>query len=138
MRHKIIATLAALLFLIHLLSCNKEDDIILDKNGVAVKLPHIWNTPITDNQTKRSEVVIGTPIIFDADEILVGANKNLNRAILSLNSNDGKVNWQWNDLLSLLNNSNYKDPITLRKETYHQIDNKLFFNYSTSVKLSVI
>ncbi len=105
---------------------------MFDSNGVAIKLPHRWKTSITDNHAKRSEVVIATPIIHDDDKILVGANKESNRAILSLNSNNGNVNWEWNDLLSLLSNDNYKDPIAIPRKAYYQSNGKFFFNYSTS------
>ena len=129
-KHITVVAVAFTLFF-NFSSCNKEDNTILDSNGVAVKLPHLWKTSITDNGN-LSYTGIATPIIYDEDKLLVGSTKNLDRAILSLNSSDGSVNWQWNDLLSLQSDPTYKDPIILYTETYHQNNGRLFFNYSTS------
>lgn len=132
MRVKKTITLLILSFIFNFCSCNKDDETLFDNNGVAIKLPHLWKTSITDNQTKKSEVVIATPIIFDEDKILVGANKESSRAILSLNSKDGSVDWQWNDLLSLISDQTYKDPIAIPRKAYYKNNGRLFFNYSTS------
>jgi outer membrane protein assembly factor BamB len=112
-------------------SCNKEEDTIVYNNGVAIKLPHLWKTSITDNGD-LSFTGIRTPIIYDEGRLLVGSTKNLNRAILSLNSSDGSVNWQWNDLLGLLSNPTYLDPINIKAGKFYINNDRLFFNYSTS------
>jgi outer membrane protein assembly factor BamB len=129
LKYCLVATILVLLF--NLFSCDKEDDIIMDKNGVAIKLPHLWKTSITDN-ADLSHAVVATPIIYDEDKLLIGSNKDSKRAIQSLNSKDGTMNWQWNDLLSLLSDPTYKDPITLYVESYHQNKSKLFFTYTGS------
>jgi outer membrane protein assembly factor BamB len=84
--------------------------------------------PITDDGD-LSYIVIATPIIHDEGKLLIGSRKNSGRAILSLNAGDGSVNWQWNDLLSLLSDPAYKDPITLVVESYYINNGKLFFTY---------
>lgn len=117
--------------LFHFSSCNKEEDILFDSNGVAIKLPHLWKTSISTN-ANLSKSVIRTPIIYGENNVLVGANNNDQRAILSLNAKEGNVNWQWSDLLSLLSNPSYKDPIDIVRKTYHQNNGRLFFNYSSS------
>ena len=69
-----------LCFILSFCSCNKDDETLYDNNGVAIKLPHLWMTSISDNQSKRSEVVILTPIIYNGVDILVGSNKEMNHA----------------------------------------------------------
>lgn len=121
-----------LCFILSFCSCNKDDETLYDNNGVAIKLPHLWNTSISDNQSELSEVIIKSPTIYGEVNVLVGSNKEMNRAILSINSNDGRVNWEWNDVLTLLYNENYKDPIYIPRVTYYQYNDLFFFNYSTS------
>ncbi|MDH5367672.1 MAG: PQQ-binding-like beta-propeller repeat protein [Cyclobacteriaceae bacterium] len=114
----------------HFSSC-KEEEILFDSNGVAIKLPHLWKTSISSSNN-IIDVVVATPIIYEKDKLLVGADEDDKRTILSLNSADGSINWQWNDLLSLLSDPTYLDPITLYVETYFKNENRLFFNYSSS------
>jgi len=124
----VMALVFSLLF--HFSSC-KEEEILFDINGVAIKLPYLWKTSISNN-TNLSKSVIRTPIIYGENNLLVGANNNDQRAILSLNAKEGSVNWQWNDLLSLLSDPTYLDPITLYVENYFKNGDRLFFNYSSS------
>ena len=109
--------------------CDNEDEVGIE-DGIVVRLPPKWMTPISDDG-ELSDVVIATPIIYDGN-FLTGSRKNSGRAILSINSDDGRVNWQWNDLLELLTVPGYKDPLTLYKKSYHQYNGLLFFTYTGS------
>jgi outer membrane protein assembly factor BamB len=121
----------AMFLTLNMSSCRKEDDIVFDQNGVAIKLPHLWKTPIS-NTKNLSEIIVATPVIYDNNKFLVGANNNEQRAIISLTAGTGTINWEWSDLLGLLNNPTYKDPISLHVEGIYKYDNKVFFTYSTS------
>lgn len=113
-------------------SCNNDDDsTILDGNGVAIKLPHLFKTSISNNEN-ITEMVIRTPIIYNENNVLVGANRNDQRVIASLNASDGTINWEWSDMLGLWNDPNYKDPISIHMESYYKNNDLLFFTYSTS------
>ncbi len=131
---RIIKILISAVFLGSVLNfgaCNKDDEIVFDNMGVAIKLPHYWKTSISSNND-IVDVVVATPIIFDDVKVLIGANKEGKRTILCLNSVDGSIQWKWNDLLSLLSEPTYLDPIIIYKETYYKNGDRLFFNYSSS------
>ncbi len=116
---------------IYFSGCDKEENKILDSNGVAIKLPQLWKSSIaTNNQIVN--VVVATPTIYQESMVLIGADKDSKRSIQSLNAKDGIVNWEWSDLLSLISDPSYKDPIILYAEGIHIYNGRLFFNYSTS------
>jgi outer membrane protein assembly factor BamB len=123
--------LIAMLLFVLCLSCDKDDDIVKDSNGVVIRRPHLWATDISDNYA-MPQVSISTPIIYDNSNILVGSGENKQNSIMSLDANNGHVNWEWSDLQGLLNNPSYKDPIHIPRKAYHLNNNKFFFNYSTS------
>ena len=124
-------TLIATAVLAILFACNKDpDDTLLDTDGTAIGLPHLWRSSITDDG-ELSNTVIATAIIHDGN-ILVGSRKDGDRAILSLKASDGKVNWQWNDLLYLPSTPGLKDPLTVYAEGYHQNGGRMFFTYTGS------
>jgi outer membrane protein assembly factor BamB len=112
-------------------SCHKEEDTILDSNGVAVKLPSLWNTSISDDG-KLAQVIIQDAIVYDGNNALVGGNKNGDRSIISINGESGSKNWEWSDLLGLLKNPSYKDPFYIYQDSYELVNNQLLFTYSTS------
>jgi outer membrane protein assembly factor BamB len=113
------------------LSCDKDEiKAKFDKDGIAIRLPHLWKASTTDDG-KLSETVIATPIIHDGT-VLVGSRKSGERAILCLNATDGSTNWQWNDVMNLLTVPGKKDPITLYAESYHVNNGRLFFTYTGS------
>lgn len=95
-----------------------------------IRLPHVWKRALGDDG-QLAETVIATPIIHNGD-VLLSSRKDGGRAILSLNSKDGSINWQWNDLLDLATRPGYKDPIILYAESYYQYEGKLFFTYTGS------
>lgn len=112
-------------------ACEHSDEkTLLDTNGIVIGMPHTWKTSISDDG-ELSNSVIATAIIHN-NNVLVGAQREGGRAILSLNSSNGRVNWQWNDLLTLLTNPGYKDPITLYTDSYHLNNNRFFFTYTSS------
>jgi outer membrane protein assembly factor BamB len=120
------------IFLVFCLSCHKEEDTILDSSGVAVKLPSLWNTSISDDG-KLAQVIIKDAIIYNGNNALVGGNKNGDRSIISINGESGSKNWEWSDLLGLLKNPSYKDPFYIYPSGYvYQENNSLIFPYSTS------
>ncbi len=119
------------IFLVFCLSCHKEEDTILDSSGVAVKLPSLWNTSISDDG-KLAEVIIDDAIVHNNTNGLVGGRKKNQRSIISLNGIDGSKNWEWSDLLGLINDPTYLDPFYFGPNGSYIKDNKLFFYYSTS------
>ena len=42
--------LAIIIMFIACLSCKTEEETIYDSTGVATKLPHVWNTAISDDE----------------------------------------------------------------------------------------
>ncbi|MEP6737775.1 MAG: PQQ-binding-like beta-propeller repeat protein [Chryseolinea sp.] len=126
-----IRFISMLLLLYFLCGCDKEDRIVTDDNGVVIRRPHLWDTPLSKDGS-IPDLSISTPIIYDESNLLVSGERNGQRSILSLGAFDGLVNWEWSDLLGLLNNPTYKDPINIVRKSYYQFGNKLFFNYSTS------
>ncbi len=127
----LLIPIVILCLLFNFCSCNRDEESFFDKDGVAIKLPHLWKTSISNNNY-LAEVSIATPIIYNENNFLLGGNKDGSRKIISLNSLDGKVNWEWGDLLSLWTDPTYKDPIEIVRKTYFQNNERLFFNYSTS------
>ena len=119
------------LLLLCLSNCDKDDRIVTDSNGVVVRRPHLWATAISKNGAMH-DISVWTPIIYNESNFLVGSEKDDQRSILSLSAQDGHVNWEWSDLQGLLSNPSYKDPISIFRRTYYQLDNKFFFNYSSS------
>lgn len=97
------------IFLVFCLSCHKEKDTILDSSGVAVKLPSLWNTSISDDG-KLAQVIIKDAIIYNGNNALVGGNKNGDRSIISINGESGSKNWEWNDALGTYRDPSFKDP----------------------------
>src|SRR4051794_34112764 len=93
-RYRFIAILLPLLWLS---CCDKDDEIVKDSHGVVVQLPHLWATDISDNY-RIPDLSILTPIIYDKSNILVGSGENRQRSILSLDVNDGHINWESSDL----------------------------------------
>lgn len=124
-----------LLIFLCLYSCKSEDDsIIYDSTGVATKLPHIWNTSITDDGN-ITPVVISVPISDSEGNILIGGGKGgqtPSRKIIKLNSQNGSKLWEWNDVQSLKLDPNTKDPIYIDREAYYINQNKMYFNYGSS------
>ena len=112
-------------------SCDKEERIATDSNGVVLRRPHLWALPISKDGSIPN-VAISTPIIYDVSNFLVGSEKDGQRSILSISANTGRVNWEWSDLQGLLYDPTYKDPIDIPRKAYHLNNNKFFFNYSTS------
>ncbi|NID13421.1 outer membrane protein assembly factor BamB family protein [Fibrivirga algicola] len=111
--------------------CRSNEDVVIDTNGVATKLPHLWGTSISNNG-ELAEVVTEAQIVYNTKYILAGANRDNKRFLVSLNSETGKVEWEWSDLMGLLNNPNYLDPISLDEDDYYLYQGKLVFHESTS------
>lgn len=112
-------------------ACHHEEDIVKDASGVAVKLPHLWYTSLSDNK-ELIEVVTAAQIIYDGTKVVVGANKANRRYLAGLDSETGKVDWMWSDLLGLRTNPTYLDPISISEDQYHVYQNKLMFTFSSS------
>ena len=51
---------------------------------------------------------------------------------MSINAQDGKKNWEWSDLLSLIRNPASKDPFYFQDGTSYLHNNLLYFPYATS------
>jgi outer membrane protein assembly factor BamB len=127
-----------LFFLALIISCKSEEDAIYDSNGVATKLPHIWNTSISED---NGLILVSLEAnIQDSDgNVLVsaGSSGNIssnqpNRKLIKLNSGNGKKIWEWDDRQAILTNNAIKDAIFITPKDYVKNENKLFFTYSTS------
>ena len=116
--------LTALILL--LAACSKEENISIDANGVTIKSPSIWGTSIS-NDGQLAEIVCQAQVMYSRKNVLVGANENQKRFLYSLDSENGKVNWRWGDLLSQLTNPTYIDPLTLDEDQNYVYDGKLSF-----------
>lgn len=124
--------LILILSIIYICSCKKEEDTIYDSAGVATKLPHIWNTAISDNEKKLASTVLRCPILFENNKVLIGAVKNDGLYMYAVNPENGKVEWQWNDLLTYLLTPNELQPLSIKTDDFYQKDNLIYFSYSTS------
>ncbi|MGC3947444.1 MAG: hypothetical protein QM762_23500 [Chryseolinea sp.] len=123
-----LATVAFLL--IALSACDRDDDIVRD-NGVVVRQKPLWSAKLSED-LNVANISILTPIIYNESNFLVGSIKDGQRSILSIDAEDGNINWEWSDLMGLITNPDYKDPIHMDRRAYYLYNNKLFFNYSTS------
>lgn len=114
-----------------LCSACKDDDIVVDRNGIVVEQRHLWVTNISDNY-RIPWIAVSTPIIYDQANIVVGSGEDKHSSLMSLDATNGHINWEWSDLQGLLTNPDYKDPIDIPRKAYHLNNNKFFFTYSTS------
>jgi outer membrane protein assembly factor BamB len=95
--------LILILTIICICSCKREEDAIYDSNGVATKLPQVWNTAISDDKKQLASTVLRCPILFQNSKVLIGAIENSGLYMYALNPENGKVEWKWNDLLTYAN-----------------------------------
>ena len=112
-------------------ACRHEEDVITDANGVATKLPHLWGTSIS-NSGELSWDVTNSLIVFNNKNVIVGGNKDNKRQLISIDSETGKTTWIWSDLLGLLSNPTYPDPIAVEENKYHLYQNKWVFLLGSS------
>ena len=118
--------LSIIFIILFLTACSKEKETIVDANGVTTKLSTLWGISISNNG-KLAEVIARSTLVYDDENVLVGANRDNNRFLCSLNSNNGKMNWMWGDLLAQLTNPSYIDPLTIGEDKYHIYNKKLSF-----------
>lgn len=111
-------------------SCHRQEDTVLDE-GVAIKLPSLWKTAISDNG-ELAQVVVSGMIGYGSGNVVVGANKSNQRSLLSLKAQDGARNWEWSDLLFLTQSPIIKDPFYIRNNTFYIYNSLLFFPFSTN------
>ena len=124
--------LILILSIFYVCSCKKEEETIFDSNGVATKLPHVWNTVISDNEKQLASTVLRCQILFEDSKVLVGAVRNKGLFIYAVNSENGKIDWEWNDLLTYLLTPNELQPLSINTNDFYQKDNLVYFFYSTS------
>ena len=124
--------LILILSIVFAYSCKKEDDSLYDSTGVATKLPHVWNTGISDDEKQLASTVLRCPILLENNKVLVGAVKNRGLFIYAINPENGKIDWEWNDLMTYLLTPNELQPLSINADDFYQKDNLLFFMYSTS------
>jgi outer membrane protein assembly factor BamB len=117
------------LFLVSLLwACQKEQDVVVDADGVATALPRLWKTSISDDG-QLAEVIVKAPIIYDGKSGLIGGRKQNRRTLISLKGLDGTKIWEWNDLLS---SQGVSDPFYIYSNGYHLSNYTLFFQSGTN------
>ena len=112
-------------------SCHKPEDAVLDPDGVVIKLPHLWKASISNNG-ELAEVVSEAQVVNSQGSFLVGANRNNNRYLMSLNSGTGDIDWAWSDLLPLASNPSIKDPLSINEGDYYQQGDQLTFLHNAS------
>lgn len=103
----------------------------MDSSGVVIKVPTLWKAAISNNG-ELAQVVVSGPISYDNGNVVVGANKSNQHALISLTVQNGTKNWEWNDLLSLVQDPTYKDPFYFRNGTSYLYHNLLYFPFATS------
>ncbi len=126
---KISTTLC--LLAIWLGACRQEEDIVRDANGVATKLPHLWGTSISNNG-ELAWISTNSLLVFSRKNVIVGGNKDNKRQLIGLDSETGESVWAWSDLLGLLSNPTYPDPIAIDENEYHFYQNKWVFILGSS------
>ena len=125
------AVILIILSLSWLSACRKDEDVVVDASGVATRLPHLWGALISNNGA-LSWVVTNALVIYNDKNVIVGGNKDDRRQLISLDSQTGKINWAWSDLLSLLSAPTYLDPIAVDEGKYHLHQNKWVFMSGSS------
>jgi outer membrane protein assembly factor BamB len=119
------------LLMVSLLSaCQKDQDVLVDADGVATRLPYLSKTSISDD-AELAQVAINTVITY-GQNVLIGGQKNKNRSLISLDGQDGTKNWEWVDLFYLDGSSTSKDPIQIDSQGYHLNNYSLFFQSRAS------
>lgn len=111
-------------------ACSEKDDIVFDSSGVAIWVNPQWSASLSNNQDPANEFVV-TSIVYNENNVLLGFNRDGQRKIISLNTDNGQLNWEWADFEGLKSKPDYKGPIYLDRKAYHMKNNSLFFNYST-------
>lgn len=108
-----------------LAACSKEETLV-DANGVVTKLPTLWSTSISNNG-ELAAVVARSTLVYNNENVLIGANRDNKRFLYSLNSSNGEAKWAWGDLLSQLTNPTYTDPLTIGEDQYYVYKKELSF-----------
>ena len=108
-------------------SCNevKNDDVFhrTDDTGVAIATPFLWKTSLHQKEP-MSNSHIKNPIIYNNNIIVPTTNGEENRALSLIDSNDGKILWDWDDF--------YKDHSEYVDIYFHyQIDNLLTYQWGS-------
>ena len=119
------------LLMIWLGACRQNEETIIDANGVAAKLPHMWKTSISNNG-KLAEVVSEAKIVVNSQFVIVGGNRDNTRQLISIDSESGKAVWAWSDLLGLRSDPTYPDPVSVDEDKYHVYQNKWVFQLGSS------
>ena len=81
-------------------SCKEENDDVLqqvDEQGVLVSTPFLWKTSLHQKEP-ISNSHISNKIIYNEKIVIPLTNGKENRTISLINTKDGKIIWQWNDL----------------------------------------
>ncbi|QMW01474.1 outer membrane protein assembly factor BamB family protein [Spirosoma foliorum] len=107
-------------------SCHKQEDSVFDSTGVVIKLPQLWKTSLSNNGA-LVEVVSEAQVTDSRGNFLVGANRDNNRYLVSLNSVTGHIEWEWSDLLPASANATIKDPLSINEGDYYQKDDRVTF-----------
>lgn len=126
---KLVLVVCSLLLAVF--SCHKPEDTTLDPDGAVIKLSHLWKTSISNNG-ELAEVVSEAQVVNSQGSFLVGANRDNNRYLLSLDSQTGSVDWAWSDLLPLASNPSIKDPLSINEGDYYQQGDQLTFLHGSS------
>lgn len=97
---------ASFLFLSFLLflTCRKPEETIVNENGVAIRLPHLWKTPISDGRLnigmQTNDRVLSSQKETFLAAILDNKANNLPRTIGAINAKDGSILWRWSDWMT--------------------------------------
>ena len=98
--------LLALLFIVPLIySCrtDKEDDTVrrqVNDEGVVIATPYIWKTSLHEKEP-ASNSYIKHPIVYNDNIVVPTTDGDAIRTLSLMDSKDGKILWNWNDLFEI-------------------------------------
>ncbi|MCK4664105.1 MAG: PQQ-like beta-propeller repeat protein [Bacteroidales bacterium] len=96
-------TYLSILLLVFSLTCCNKGEIIgiqFDDNGVIISLPYQWKKSLHSSNTYHSNGYIKFPIIYNENIIIPTTGKDGTQYLSMVNSNTGKIEWQWNDIFT--------------------------------------
>ena len=117
----------SLTIIILAISCSKDDlsEFQKDDKGVFIALPYQWRISLHEDDIFHSNSRIKYPIVYNNNIVIPTTDKDGNRYISMINSNNGEAIWQWNDI--------YNAPIERIMINYHHINSNLL-TYQSGAK----
>lgn len=100
---RILSYTYALMVLLAALSCKDDENVPTKKNadGVLVAIPYQWRTSLHNDKPPISNGYIQYPIYYKNNIIVPTTNGEDSRYLSMLDTDTGKIVWQWNDAKEL-------------------------------------